>query len=265
MHDVQVRYPTANISRKLKYSNDALMQHQFFPFFESRTTDNTALMRAWELGSESPRSPFALELTTGSVTPADQDYQVPEKVDQTILLYIKTEQRSQFGNRPMGFINRTSWSEQARPPLALRHLPRESWDANQLVPFIRYRARKPLWVDIIINNLDDDSHPFHLHGYSFYVVASHHTERGWGSYSPYAKTGDASIRPQINRAGPLKKDTVNVPSKGYVVLRFEADNPGIWMFHCHVLFHMASGMTMGLSVSAKEERTAMDPDKGNCA
>lgn len=71
------------------------------------------------------------------------------------------------------------------------------------------------------------------------------------------------MKPHINRAGPLKKDTVNVPKKGYVVLRFQADNPGIWMFHCHVLFHMASGMTMGLFVGADEKRTPIDPNQGD--
>ncbi|KAE9008675.1 hypothetical protein PR003_g16083 [Phytophthora rubi] len=31
---------------------------------------------------------------------------------------------------------------------------------------------------------------------------------------------------------------------GYVVLRFKADNPGVWMMHCHVDWHMAIGMGM---------------------
>lgn len=33
-----------------------------------------------------------------------------------------------------------------------------------------------------------------------------------------------------------------VRPKGNIVLRFRADNPGIWLFHCHVEWHVASGL-----------------------
>lgn len=29
------------------------------------------------------------------------------------------------------------------------------------------------------------------------------------------------------------KDTVSIPSKGFAVFRFKADNPGWWLLHCH--------------------------------
>jgi FtsP/CotA-like multicopper oxidase with cupredoxin domain len=31
---------------------------------------------------------------------------------------------------------------------------------------------------------------------------------------------------------PLK-DTISIPSRGYTIFRFKADNPGWWMLHCH--------------------------------
>lgn len=220
-------------------------------------------MRGWDMGSETPRAPFAVDLTTAFLTPANKNYKIPQKADKTILLYVKTEQRSQFGNRPMGFINRTSWAPQAIPPLPLNAIPRKSWDSNQLIPFIPIPKSAPIWVDVIVNNLDDGSHPFHLHGYNFYVLASHRSDNGWGSYSPYAKSGDAAIKPHLNLVDPLRKDTVSVPRRGYVVLRFLADNPGIWMFHCHVLFHMASGMTMGFLVGGDESHTKVDTEAQN--
>ncbi|KAF5271890.1 hypothetical protein FQA39_LY18814 [Lamprigera yunnana] len=37
---------------------------------------------------------------------------------------------------------------------------------------------------------------------------------------------------------PPSKDTVMIPSNGYVVLRFKADNVGFWFFHCHFVVHM---------------------------
>ena len=44
---------------------------------------------------------------------------------------------------------------------------------------------------------------------------------------------------------------VNVPAMGYVVVRFKADNPGIWMFHCHILSHMIEGQALLFRVADK--------------
>jgi FtsP/CotA-like multicopper oxidase with cupredoxin domain len=38
------------------------------------------------------------------------------------------------------------------------------------------------------------------------------------------------------------RDTVLVPPRGQVRFVFDADNPGRWGFHCHNLYHMATGM-----------------------
>jgi FtsP/CotA-like multicopper oxidase with cupredoxin domain len=176
---------------------------------------------------------------------------LPEAAQQTILLYTKTQKLSISANHPQGFMNRTSWSPQSAPLLSL---PRSAWDENQLIPYIPSDA----WVDIVINNLDDGSHPFHLHGYSFYVLASHRSENGWGSYNPYSTSGASSIAPVMNLRNPVKKDTVSVPRRGYVVIRLKADNEGIWMLHCHVLFHQGSGMAMGIHVGGDERHAGVD-------
>jgi len=38
------------------------------------------------------------------------------------------------------------------------------------------------------------------------------------------------------------RDTVLVPPGKRVVLAFDADNPGCWAFHCHLLYHAEAGM-----------------------
>jgi hypothetical protein len=40
----------------------------------------------------------------------------------------------------------------------------------------------------------------------------------------------------------VRKDTVIVPSGGYVVVEFIADNPGHWFLHCHIEPHQLEGM-----------------------
>jgi FtsP/CotA-like multicopper oxidase with cupredoxin domain len=63
------------------------------------------------------------------------------------------------------------------------------------------------------------SHPMHLHGHSFQVVA-------------------------INdrRLNGALRDTVLVPGRNSVTVEFDANNPGLWFVHCHVLWHLEAGM-----------------------
>lgn len=177
---------------------------------------------------------------------ASNSIQLPEKADMTLVLYTATQKLSHLHNIPHGFMNETTWSPQENPPLPLINLSREQWDANQFVPKIdgsSFNGIKGPWVDLVINNLDDGGHPFHLHGHDVYILSSSHADRGWGSYNPYSD--ESPPGPPLNLLNPVKRDTFFVPRRGYTVVRFLADNKGIWMFHCHLLWHQASGMAMG--------------------
>jgi len=72
---------------------------------------------------------------------------------------------------------------------------------------------------------------YSLHGHAFQVI-----ERSPGSttYDPTAIKA-----PQI----PMRRDTIEVAGYGYVVIRFRADNPGIFLFHCHIEWHVESGLS----------------------
>jgi hypothetical protein len=195
-------------------------------------------------------APKDFDLQT-AVSPSDEGDHIPKEADQIILIYTRIQKLAKFSNHPMGFINRTSWQPQSPPLISL---PRDQWDDNQLVPYIPLSTPLPgteetpaPWVDLIINNLDDGSHPFHLHGHSFYVLAAHKSPHGWGSYSPWSAAASNAV-PALNLRNPLRKDTVSVPRRGHVVLRFRAENEGVWMLHCHVLVHLGSGMAMGVVV-----------------
>lgn len=41
---------------------------------------------------------------------------------------------------------------------------------------------------------------------------------------------------------PMRRDTVMIQGEGYATLRFVADNPGVWLFHCHIEWHMDQGL-----------------------
>ncbi len=72
-------------------------------------------------------------------------------------------------------------------------------------------------VRITLNNLTMMHHPMHLHGHFFRVLNEN------GEYSPL-------------------KHTVNVAPMQKVTIEFDAVESGDWFFHCHVLYHMMSGM-----------------------
>ena len=63
-------------------------------------------------------------------------------------------------------------------------------------------------------------HPMHLHGHSFQVIS---------------RNGKPNARREW-------RDTVLVPPRESIEIAFVADNPGDWMFHCHVTDHQETGM-----------------------
>jgi FtsP/CotA-like multicopper oxidase with cupredoxin domain len=71
------------------------------------------------------------------------------------------------------------------------------------------------------------SHPMHLHGHVFEVVAIN-DQRFTGAL----------------------RDTILVPGKTSVTIEFDAMNPGLWYVHCHILWHLAAGMAALLQYDA---------------
>ena len=104
-------------------------------------------------------------------------------------------------------------------------------------------------VDILINNLDDGSHPFHLHGYKFWILK---TSSGNFKFNQYDE-----IDPNKEY---MKRDTINIPGYGYALIRLIADNPGVWPFHCHIGWHMEAGLLMQLNVQLSVYRDWKFPE-----
>lgn len=73
---------------------------------------------------------------------------------------------------------------------------------------------------LAMTNMTAWPHPIHLHGHSFRVIA---------------RNGE----PTQHREW---QDTVLMLPREKVDIAFVADNPGDWMFHCHILEHQAAGM-----------------------
>jgi iron transport multicopper oxidase len=87
-------------------------------------------------------------------------------------------------------------------------------------------------IEIVLNNLDAGKHPFHLHGHNFQVIGR--SEEDAGLYN--------SSEPFTPRPVPMRRDVFMVRPNGNYVIRFRADNPGIWLFHCHIEWHVDQGL-----------------------
>jgi FtsP/CotA-like multicopper oxidase with cupredoxin domain len=97
------------------------------------------------------------------------------------------------------------------------------WDINgqyypRAEPLV---VRQGEQVRFVLRNPTGMDHPFHLHGHYFRVLG---------------KPG------RLNLKDPVVKDTVSIPARSELAIQWLADNPGRWFFHCHIEWHLATGM-----------------------
>ncbi|KAJ3069809.1 hypothetical protein HDU98_007139, partial [Podochytrium sp. JEL0797] len=99
------------------------------------------------------------------------------------------------------------------------------------------------WVTLQIQNSDAMEHPFHIHGHTMYVL----------------NHGNLKHQNVVNPAQTYaRRDTIQVPActggkggggesgclHGFITLAILMDNPGVWLFHCHIEWHMSAGLVM---------------------
>ncbi|PWA91796.1 L-ascorbate oxidase [Artemisia annua] len=100
-----------------------------------------------------------------------------------------------------------------------------------------YRLKFNTTIDIVLQNANtmkantSETHPWHLHGHNFWVL-------GYGN----GKFNASEDPKRYNLVNPIKKNTVPLHPFGWTALRFVADNPGVWAFHCHIEAHLFLGM-----------------------
>ncbi|POM67764.1 Hypothetical protein PHPALM_16174 [Phytophthora palmivora] len=85
-------------------------------------------------------------------------------------------------------------------------------------------------VEAVLVNVMNDQHPFHMHSHTPWVIGS----------------GTASLEDIQNN---------NLPAMNLDV-RFNADNEGVWIMHCHIDWHLDGGLAMVFVEGEKEIQTA---------
>ena len=132
----------------------------------------------------------------------------------------------------------------ARRPGFLDGRPGMWWTVNgELLPDVpMYLVEEGDVVRMTIRNDSGDVHPMHLHGHHA-VVLSRNGEQATGS--------------------PWWVDSLDVLDGETYEIAFVADNPGIWMDHCHNLDHAAEGLLAHLAYAGVTTPFRMGSDTGN--
>ncbi|MCX5201608.1 multicopper oxidase family protein [Streptomyces sp. NBC_00237] len=90
-----------------------------------------------------------------------------------------------------------------------------AFDGKPYSPDQRHPVRAGERVRLDVTNATTMWHPVHLHGHTFALGSS---------------------------PGGARKDTAIVLPNGRLTVDFDADNPGLWMVHCHNVYHSEAGM-----------------------
>jgi multicopper oxidase len=83
-------------------------------------------------------------------------------------------------------------------------------------------------VRFVLENPTMMDHPFHLHGHYFRVLGKPES---------------------LNLIDPVEKDSINIPAKSTMVVQWVTTNPGHWFFHCHIEWHLATGMARVIEIA----------------
>ncbi|KAJ1861628.1 ferroxidase fet3, partial [Coemansia sp. RSA 2703] len=99
-----------------------------------------------------------------------------------------------------------------------------------------YVLQKDDVIELYMENLMIMVHSMHLHGHAFQVVETGPIHNDTNTASPS----------DIHRYNgwPMRRDTFAIHPGQYVKIRFVADNPGVWLFHCHMATHEGMGMVV---------------------
>ncbi|XP_020571715.1 laccase-3-like [Phalaenopsis equestris] len=139
------------------------------------------------------------------------------------------------------------------PPIQFDYTGNVSRALWQPVPATKvYKLKYGAVVELVLQGtsiVTAENHPIHLHGYDFYILAE-----GFGNFNRATDTA------KFNLVNPPLRNTVGVPVNGWAVVRFVADNPGVWLLHCHLDVHITWGLAMAFLVeNGLGELEALEP------
>ncbi|KAF1813390.1 hypothetical protein P152DRAFT_395179 [Eremomyces bilateralis CBS 781.70] len=120
-----------------------------------------------------------------------------------------------------------NWSD---PTVSQLYHGDNQFEENDNVIRVTQSDKWTYWV-ITDQTIVNVYHPMHLHGHDLFVLA-----QGRGIFNP--------LTVKLNTVNPPRRDTVSIEGTGYLVIAFLSDNPGSWLFHCHIAWHASQGLSL---------------------
>nr|AUW14931.1 laccase [Aureobasidium pullulans] len=134
-------------------------------------------------------------------------------------------------------LNTTSMSiHWDRPTLGYVFNDSTAWPQEYDVIEIPNEGVWTYWVIQQVSGSPPITHPIHLHGHDFFVLG-HQASSNFDA---------STMMGQLNFKNPPRRDTATLPASGWLVLAFEANNPGAWLMHCHIAWHISEGLGVQL-------------------
>ncbi|KAK4101287.1 multicopper oxidase [Parathielavia hyrcaniae] len=102
------------------------------------------------------------------------------------------------------------------------------------------------WTYWLVENDPDGAfsvpHPMHLHGHDF-LVLGRSPDVPPGSQQRFVFDPSTDLA-RLRGTNPVRRDVAMLPAKGWLLLAFRTDNPGAWLFHCHIAWHVSGGLSV---------------------
>ncbi|KAK2625617.1 hypothetical protein QTJ16_004929 [Diplocarpon rosae] len=131
-------------------------------------------------------------------------------------------------------INTTSLVVDWSNPTTLQIFNNESiFPTEYNIEPLEITEESPVWAVYVIQDSTGFgvTHPIHLHGHDFWVIAQD------------SGVFNISSTP-LNLINPPRRDVASLPGNGFLAIAFKKDNPGSWLVHCHIAWHASQGLAM---------------------
>lgn len=104
-------------------------------------------------------------------------------------------------------------------------------------------------IRLVLYNTFPTAHTMHLHGHADFWIL----DEGMGQWNGKI----------VQPSNPIRRDSAQMrmgwpENPSYLVIQFEADNPGVWSLHCHLTIHVSAGLYMSII----EQPTELAKQKG---
>ncbi|KAM7192443.1 putative laccase precursor [Rhypophila sp. PSN 637] len=115
------------------------------------------------------------------------------------------------------------------------------------------------WAFWLIQNNSSIPHPVHLHGHDILLLgASPALANPISPQNRLRVYNPSTDGPTLKGNNPTRRDTTMLPAWGWLAVAYRTNNPGAWLFHCHVAWHVSQGFSVQYLEQLSAIPTTMD-------